>query len=412
MARRQHGEGSVFQRKDGRWVGALDMGWLDGKRKRKVVYGKSARDAARKLSEVRREWETHGTVAGAGLTVEGWLTRWLDTLAADATVAPSTLAGYRSKMAHVADRIGKRRLNDLDAEHVRGVYRWLAEQGRAKSYIEQTHRILCHAVNEAERERRISRNVMTIVRTPKVGGEKKPTKHVTLAQLYSLRDAIAGDRLESRWMFGMLIGARQGEIIGMGWEDVDLETGGVTIARALQRQRGRHGCGGTCGKTPGRCPARTGGGLTFVKPKSETSGRWLPLQPYLLESLRARHAQWQTEEHPDLSRFGPLAPSALVWGWPNGLPRDGKQDWKDWAALLKRSGIPHMGTHSSRHGVATLLSDLGMPAKIAQAILGHADASLTMRVYTHADDIGKRRALDAIESAIYGQPAIPSADQP
>ena len=77
--RRGHGEGSIYQRKDGRWTGAVDMGWRDGKRHRKTVYGKTRREVAEKVREVQRQIQQGLPVPPERLTVGQWLTAWLQT---------------------------------------------------------------------------------------------------------------------------------------------------------------------------------------------------------------------------------------------------------------------------------------------------------------------------------------------
>lgn len=377
-ARRQRGEGSIYKRPDGLWVGLLNLGRHNGVRKRKVVYGKTKKAAAEKLYAARIEWERTGTLTDAHATVGSWLTAWLERLEKDRAVTPSTHAGYVSKMQHVIDVAGKKRLDRLEVEHVREVYRHLAPD-HAKSYIVQTHRILSKAMKDAYVEGATSRNVMERVTTPNLGKRAKVTRPLALPELLAIGQAAEGDRLQTRYAAQAVLGMRQGEISGLGWEDVDLEAGTFTIRRALQRQ-----------KT----------GLTFVEPKSEMSQRTLPLPPLLLEAMRSRYAAWLGEDHPDLSGFGDLAPHALVWGKSDGQPRDHNHDLRGWHALLERAGVERCGTHSMRHGLATLLSDLGEPVKAAQVILGHADPNLTSRVYTHADDAAKRKALTAAEAAM------------
>lgn len=381
MPRRQKGEGSVFKRADGRYSGSFEVDSPLGRR-RKFVYAKNQRECNAKLKAAMREYERTGALA-ANLTVKDWLTRWLDGLEQDNAVRARTLeSGYRSKMGNVTDVIGNVRLDKLRAEQVKGVYRVLAAKGQARGTIVQTHRILGHAIKDAYQAQQVGMNVMELVPTPKVGKAAKPTLHMSPGEVLKVLKQLEGDRLASRWLFQITLGARQGEVLGLGWEDVDLANEQVTIRRTLQRLKGR--------------------GLVFEDPKSKTSQRDLPLPPLLLAALQARERAWLTEPRPDLSERGTSPPYALVWGTPEGLPIDGKIDRAAWRALLKRAGVSQAyGTHSARHGLATLLANTAVPPKVIQNILGHADAALTMRVYAGSDVSAQRRALELAERTMW-----------
>jgi integrase len=375
------GDGSVFPRKDGRWAGSFEVQSPLGRR-RKVVYGDNQRDALEKLKVARRQYEQSGSIA-ANLTVKGWLDQWLDGLGKDNAVRNRTLASsYRSKMGHVAATIGHVKLDKLTVEHVKTVYRVMADEGLAKSTIVSTHRILNHAIRDAYQDQKVGRNVMLLVKTPRVGKGAKATEHMTPAEVLKVLKALEGDRLASRWLFQITLGARQGEVLGLGWEDIDLPAERVAISRAVQRQ--------------------TGKGLVFVEPKSETSKGSLPLPPLLLAALASRGEAWLTEPRPDLSSRGELAPDALVWGTSAGLPYDAKDDLKAWRAVLTRAGVSdRYGTHSARHGLATLMANRNVPVKVIQGILRHSDAALTMRVYAGFDDGATRKALEQAEAAMW-----------
>lgn len=381
MPRRQKGEGSVFQRGDGRWSGSFEVDSPTGRR-RKFVYAKTQRECLSKLKAARLEYERTGSLV-ANVTVKDWLTHWLDGLEQNEAVRARTLeSGYRSKMAHVSEAIGTVQLDRLTVEHVQSAYRKMSAAGLARSSIVQTHRILGHAIRDAYQSGRVGRNIMLLVPTPRLGKPPKKTEHMSPAEVLKVLKALEHDRLASRWLFQIIMGPRQGEALGTGWEDMDLDGGRVTIQRKVERVKGK--------------------GLVFGEPKSATSHRTLPLPPLLLGAIQARHERWLTEPRPSLKDRGPHAPHALVWGREDGLPYDPKDDRKAWKALLRRAGVDEKyGTHSARHGLATLMANRGVPTKVIQGILGHADPALTMRVYAGSDDDATRAALEAAEAAMW-----------
>ena len=384
---RPPGEGAIYQRKDGQWVASVELTRPGEPRRRKVIYGKSRPEVQRKLGQARRELDAHGDLPTATPTVESWLRTWLDDIAAH-EVRQSTLdRTYRPKVERAIAALGRRRLDRLQPEHLRAFYVAMAADGAARSTIEQTHRILSRALKVAVREGKITRNPCSFMDAPKMGRPKVKTRPLPPPALLRLLAEIRGLRLESRWLFALTLGARQGEILGLAWEDIDWDKGTVSIRRALTRVKGQ--------------------GLRFVDVKSEQSHRALPLPEFLLASLARRRDAWQAEPAGyDPALYGPLAPPSLVWTTPAGGPIDAKDDWEDWTALLKAVGAEHTGTHAARHTVATMLSAQGAPPKVAQNVLGHSQVSLTLNVYTDADVEAIRPWLSALERAFTMRPEI------
>ena len=129
MRRRAKGEGGIYRRADGRWCAALDLGRATGKRRRRIVYGKSRREVSEKLFALRKDAERGGLAEPGRLTVEQYLTRWLED-GARPSVRPTTLANYRSIVrCHVLPRIGGERLARLSALRLQELYSDLERSG-------------------------------------------------------------------------------------------------------------------------------------------------------------------------------------------------------------------------------------------------------------------------------------------
>lgn len=368
----------------------LDLGWVDGKRRRRALYGKTQPAAIKRLNAAKRELERTGTLPTTNPTLETWLRRWLDTIAVGEVQESTLESTYRPKIERVIATLGRRRLDKLQPGDLRALYAQMASEGAARSTVVQTHSILKRALKVAVREGVLTRNVAGTesMDAPKVGKAAVETQPIAPEDVLKLLVAIRGDRLESRWLAALTLGPRQGEALGLGWDDIDLDNGMLRIERGLRRVKGV--------------------GLRFVDVKSAKSHRWLPVPPWLLESLRRRHEAWLAEPRDayNPADYGPLAPAGLVWGQPNGKPRDGKQDWSQWKALLEAAGVSHVGTHAARHTVATMLSAKGAPVKVAQEILGHSQSSLTLNVYTHAGVEAMRPWLTVLDEAFRELPAV------
>jgi integrase len=408
--RRQRGEGSVSKRaSDGLWVGRVDLGIVNGQRKRKVVYGKTQREAIRKLSEAKRAIAA-GDTNTAGMTVEKWLTYWLEHVCpAKPRMKPKTLRTYRTYVEnYLVPTIGRKRLDRLTAEDVRDLHRWITDKqhgkGKSVTTAHHAHRILGTALNDAMRDGKLTRNVVTLVPAPPKAAA--PQESLTLQQFADLMRHLDGDRLQSRWAFALFTGARQGECLGLTWQHLDLNNGVADLAWQLQRIPYRHGCSPDCGRTrPDWCPKREldvqpgfeyrhlDGNLCLQRPKTKGSTRVIPLPPMLLTALQERRRIYETE------RRGYAVDHGLVWTRPDGRPIDGRVDWAEWSAHLEALGIPHMKLHVARHTASTVLQALGVPEDIRMAILGHSEAS-TARLYAHSDMSVRRAAMETYGEAV------------
>lgn len=367
MVRRGRGEGSIYQRADGKWVAVLNLGWRDGKRVRKVVYAPTRAGAKTKLAKITAEHERSALVV-ASPTVEQWLRYWFAEIAPE-RVRPSTLRGYNTYLEHyLIPSLGKHRLDRLEPGHVRQLYTRMRKEGRAEASIRQTHAILSRAIKVAMREGKVSRNVCDLIDPP--GTEKNTPTPLGVAQAWAVLEAAKDGPMPSRWYAALMLGIRQGEALALRWQDVDLEEGVIFVRSALQR-------------VPGK-------GLVHVEPKSETSKRVIPLPPVVRAHLTVAWAA-------HVNAGGDLG--GYVWN-RDGKPLDAKRDWEAWRDLLKAAGVPHVRLHAARNTTASLLLDAGVDPKIVQEILGHSTVQITQNVYQRGTTDMHRRAMAALEAHV------------
>lgn len=403
MARRMRGEGGVYQRADGMWAGSVDLGWVGGKRKRRVVYGKTQSEALKKLQQARREIEA-GRIDTASLTVEKWLRYWLDEIAAK-KVKPRTLNTYRSYVEqHLTPAVGKKRLDRLTPEHVREMHRQVLA-GHSSTTALHAHRILHTALEAAVREGAggAIRNVAHLVEAPRRRRETRGG--LTVIEAKQVLTAAGDGPLASRWWAALLTGARQGELLGLRWEYVDLDRGVIDLAWSLQRVPYTHGCATTRpahGK-PWPCGHRFGadctdpkivlpagmenvpldGNIYLLRPKTSGSRRVVPLLPAMVAALKLHR---QTDTTPN--------PHDLVWHRTDGRPYNPKLDLDAWNALLETAGVAHVTLHEARNTTATLLLEANVDPHVIASILGHSDI-VTTRGY-------QKVSLDLARVAVAG----------
>jgi len=210
----------------------------------------------------------------------------------------------------------------------------------------------------------------------------------------------------ARWSIALSLGVRQGEALGLLWNDVDLDEGVVRVRRSLQRHTWEHGCPVTDGqpscrrKRGAECDHRTGGGLLLVEPKTKASKRTIVLPAPLVEELRTHRARVNRRR---LSAGEAWDPSHdLVFPAAYGGPIDPSRDHAEWKSLLKTAGVRDVRLHDARHTAATLLLVQGVDIRTVMSIMGWTEMATAQR-YTHAVDELRRRAARQIGTLLWEQ---------
>lgn len=331
----------------------------------------ATRQAAVAAMKAKREEVGATTLPALGksITVAEWMRYWFGTIA-PREVKPLTLAGYNAKVRqYIIPLLGHHRLDKLTPEHIEDAWDTLRDHGNptkadpkplSANTIHQTHRILAHALRVAMQRKRLAANPAgpdSMKAPSKVEQEIVPMKD---AEVDAILAACRGTWNAARWSVALAIGLRQGEALGMRWEDVDFDEGTVTIRQTLMRLTGR--------------------GLVFGTPKSATSRRVITLPASLLASLKAH----RTEQNAARLHAGSAwVDSGLVFTMEDGRPIDPSLDATRWRKLLESAGVKHYRLHDARHSAATMMLGQGVDLRVVMSILGHSQVSLTMR-YQHA----------------------------
>jgi integrase len=273
--------------------------------------------------------------------------------------------------------LGHHRLDRLQPEHVEAAWRALADEGLSPATVLVHHRILSRALKVAMQRGRVARNVVTLVDAPTaVRPEVVP---LSTDDVRAVLAAAAEAPNGARWSVALALGLRQGEALGLLWEDVDLDEGMLTVRRALQRVKGK--------------------GLVLVEPKSFAGRRSLALPPPLVEALR-RHRAWQLQQR--LAAANVWQDGGYVFARADGKPIDTRADWGAWKRLLQAAGVRDARLHDARHTAATLLLQQGVAPRVAMQLLGHSQISMTMH-YTHVVPELARDAADRMGQALWGE---------
>ena len=264
MKRRGQGEGTLYQRPDGKWMAQLDLGWRDGKRVRRSLYAPIRREVVEKLKAARKAVDAGLTPTSDRLTVAAYLADWLD--ANRSTVRPSTWTRYAGMVrTHHIPRLGRLPLTKLAAGDVERMLRDMADTGLSARTCHHARAILRTALARAVRHGLILRNAAGLATPPRV--EHREVESWDAAQVRTFLETIRGHRLEALFTVAVVTGLRQGELLGLRWSDVDMTAGTLTVRHSLQRVDGT---------------------LQLVEPKTPRSRRTVPLPELALRALRTR----------------------------------------------------------------------------------------------------------------------------
>jgi integrase len=354
VTKRGQNDGSIFQRKDGRWVAALSVPERSGQVRR---YAKTKAEARQRLREMQRELEAGMQLGKAPVTLAAYLDRWLQS-SAKPSVRARTWEGYESIVrVRVAPRIGQTKLTDVSPAMIQSLYADLTAAGLSAHSVRRTHAMLHRAFAQAVRWGEMLRNPCDAVDPPRAGRQEMRT--LSAEQVTTLLAATRHDRLHAVYALAVTTGMRLGELLGLKWSDLDLDAGRLSIRRTLQRQRDS--------------------GLTLCEPKTAQSRRTVELSRTAIAALRV-HRSAQLRER--------LAAPAwhdhdLVFAGAAGGPLDPGGVSAGFQTALTRAGLPAVRFHDLRHTAATLCLLSGVHVKYVSEMLGHTSVVITLDTYSH-----------------------------
>jgi len=406
--RAANGRSSIYLGADGRWHGRVSLGTnpATGNAIRRQVTAKTQAEVTRKVRALEKARDEGAVPVSteSRQTVATYLNSWIKNREA-LGVRYNTVVGYRVDARHIEAAFGGVRLNKLTVDHIETMWKQMSAvrpDGRTRiGSIPHVRRTLSAALADAVKRGLIPRSPVAIARTPK--HTRPRIQPYTLDEVRQLLDAADATRQPARWLVGAVLGLRQGEVLGLRWEDLDVAASSLTVTRQLQRRVWQHGCGSpSCGRKRGTdCPNRFGGGLVTSEPKSEAGRRTIALAPITLDTLSA-HRKRQAAERLAAEHWDDGA-----WMFPDewGRPMDPQLDYRAWRRLCADAGVPVRRLHDLRHTAATLLLEADVDLKSAGQILGHGTVSQTA-AYTHVLADRKAAAARAVEAHVFGRTEV------
>jgi integrase len=400
---RANGDGTVYQRKDGRWEAAGYVLAQGNARRRVRVYGTTRKDALAKLTEKIAASNRGLPVPSAQGSVAAYLTYWLENVAVH-HLRENTHTRYAACVdRYLIPGLGKKKLTKLTAKDIRT---WLNQlrttcQCCARGIDAQRdeprccatgsccskrlspltltyiHSVLKSALEHAVREEEIPRNVARNVRT----GTPRPRRFepLTADEARQFLSTTQGHRLHALFELALHTGLRKGELLGLRWEDLNLNAGTAAIRRTLQRT--------------------SAGGLATLPTKTRASERRIALPTRCVQSLKRHHEQQQGEREAAGTAW---QPNGHVFTTAQGGSIDPTNLTGTFNTLLRKAGLRRIRFHDLRHSTATLLLEQGVELVVIKELLGHAHIGVTATVYAHVRLRLQRDAINTLSTALDG----------
>lgn len=396
---RKAGQGSIYQRTDGRWGWGITYGYNEenGNPLRYQGICRTQTEAADKLNEAISRIRQGVPVNEEKQTVEEFLGFWLKN-AVEGKKAHKTVRFYEQMIRlYIVPELGQVALGKLSAQHIQGFLNRKGQERRSavRSGPKHTQHIvdldpltpqslghiratLRAALNTAWKWNLIRENPARKVTLPPA--KRKDAVYLTSEEAIGLIQASQDHYLGNLIRLTLKTGLRLGEATGLTWQDVDVdaETPSISVRSQLQRIDGK---------------------FCLSDLKTANSRRSLPLMADAAEALKAQRANqllWTSAEGigDGFNRLG------LCFTTRAGNPLDPKLIDKHLKAFAKKARIEKpISFHKLRHTAGTHLVANGVPLNVVKEILGHSQIAITANLYAHAVPAAHRTAFDVLEQA-------------
>ncbi len=361
--KRGHGEGTIYQNAKGMWVAQVTL--PNGKRKTK--YSDSQKGAKEWILNERETIQKGNWVAEDKITVGDFLDRYMADIAAH-TLRPKTIEAYEYLVRrHIKPELGVYRLNQLRPDHLQNLYSQKIQSGLSRRTVQFIHSVLHKALSQALKWGLVHRNIADLVEAPAV--KRKAPTTLTSDQVKQYLTCIHDDRMYPILALAVSCGMREGELLGLHYEDVDWNNGVIHIRHAIQYLIGK--------------------GLVITEPKTDKARRAIPVPEFAMAALK---------DHRDSQNKN----QGLVFTTSNGTPFSPRNLIRYFKHTLQKAGLPEIRFHDLRHTSATLLLSEGVHPKVVQEMLGHSQINLTMDTYSHVLPSLQQQASEKMNRILVG----------
>ena len=346
--------GNISLRREGVWQLKFDAPSADGSRSTRyaTVYG-TATDAKRELTRLLSKADDNTLPEPSTATVAGYVTAWLDGATGQ---SGTTLERYRQLAANqIVPGLGHHRLQKLRAEHVRSWHKTLLGKVSART-VGHAHRLLRLVLADAIKAGALTVNVCDTFRPPRV--ETDEIEILDKGQVEAVRAALGGSSLAPIVELALATGMRRGEILGLQWQDVDLDAGTLRVERSVEET--------------------SSGGIRTKSPKTKRGRRNVSLHPEVVVMLRAHKVK--VMELRVAVGMGKLENTTHVFTNTEGGLLRPRNVTKACSRLVAAHKLPDVSFHALRSTHASTLIAAGIDILTISRRLGHSKAAITLDV--------------------------------
>ncbi|NSW83570.1 MAG: site-specific integrase [Syntrophothermus sp.] len=375
--KRGNNEGTIYRRKDGTWCAQITVGRDPdtGKPKRVTFYGKTRQEVAEKLARALNDVKQGTFMEPSRLTVGEWLDIWLNDYKR-LDLRPTTWESYEVMVrCHLKPAIGHLALRDLRPEHLQHLYNEKLKAGLSARTVRYIHHVIHCALNQAKENGLVVRNVSEATKLPAL--KKREIRALTLEEQQRFLEVLEQDRLGVAFKVLLGTGMRRGELLGLKWQDVDLEEATIRVRQQLTPVKGK---------------------AIYQEPKTEKARRVIPLPRDVVLALKAHKARQAKEK---LLAGPSYQDNGLVFCTEIGTPINPRNFNRKFYELRKKAGLGEdVNLHALRHTYATRLLELGEDLKVVQELLGHSRIAVTADTYAHVSPKLKRDAVAKLDGML------------
>lgn len=380
MAKRNaNGDGSIYQRKDGRWCAAITIGYdEDGKQKKKYIYDRDRENLRVKLLALQNDIIINdGYVRDDVITLEQWGLTYLNEFIRP-TIRPSTYDLYLLIIRkHIGeDNISKMKLKDIKSFHIQ---RFLNTKNTlSQSYLKKIHMILDILFNNAIKNDLIRKNPIESVNIPKSQKSTKEIRALTRQEQALYMNSLDSTKLKPLLITCLFTGMRLGELMALDWEHINLLKGEIKVEYSYKEVRIHE---------KGKSPEWK---LIKQPPKTKSSLRTIPIPDEIIKLLKA-HKKSQDELSLKMGKQN-FNTNNLVFCSEVGTPLSSRNIQRAHYSICNKLDISGIGFHALRHTFATRMIEEGVDVKTVQYWVGHSSIEITYNIYVHVQEESKKAA--------------------
>lgn len=349
---------------EARYTEGFDPG--TGKQVQRSISGKTQKEVRQKLQAATSAIAAGSYVAPCKMTLGEWLEIWKKEYLG--SVKPLTVKDYYNQIDnHIKPAMGAVRLDSLETHMIQRFYNTLTDKaGKPLSpkTVKNIHGVLHKALQQAIANGYISQNPAAACILPKI--QKPEIKPLEPDEIALFLKEANKDSYSNLFTVAIFTGMRQGELLGLSWENVDFKNGVIYVKQQLQCKDGEY---------------------FFCTPKSG-KGRTIAPASVVMDAL---HQQWRDQRMASMEAGEAWSnPNNLVFTDSLGKNLVRRTVVKHFKSVAQRVGIPGARFHDLRHSFAVTSLQAGDDIKTVQANLGHATAAFTLDVYGHVSEKMRR----------------------